>query len=172
MKKLLFMVLLSVSTLSFFTASAQMDKSKRPSPPDTVSATLKSGVKVTVAYSQPAIKGRTIGKEIAPYGKVWRTGANEATSIEFSKAVKVEGKSLAAGKYSIYSIPGEKEWTIIINKKATGSGMEYNQNSDTMRFTVKTGTAPTFTERLKFVIDPAGSVSFVWGDKKVTFTVK
>ena len=82
--------------------SAQQDKSKRPSPPAIVKQTLNSGVAVTIDYSQPSVKGRTIGKEIAPFGKVWRTGANEPTTFEVSKAVKVDGKALPAGKYGMY----------------------------------------------------------------------
>ncbi|RZM18573.1 MAG: DUF2911 domain-containing protein, partial [Pedobacter sp.] len=86
------------------------------SPPATASQTLSNGTQVTINYAQPAIKGRTIGNEIAPYGKLWRTGANAATQFEVNKAVKVNGKALAAGKYALFSIPGEQEWTIIINK--------------------------------------------------------
>lgn len=172
MKKLVVLMLLAIGSLGVFKASAQADKSKRPSPPDTVSATLKSGVKVTVAYSQPAVKGRTIGSDIAPYGKVWRTGANEATTIEFSKDVKVEGKALPAGKYSLYSIPGADEWVIIINKTAMQWGTVYEEGKDALRVTLKTGKSAAFAERLKFTIEPAGKVSFVWGDKLVAFTVK
>lgn len=97
-------VLLMITGLfSAFTACAQ-----RPSPPAKVSETTTSGVKITIDYSQPAVKGRTIGKDIAPFGKVWRTGANEATWMEVSKDVKVEGKALKAGRYGIWTIPGEK----------------------------------------------------------------
>lgn len=173
MKKIMLFVVLAVCTLGTFTVSAQTsDKSKRPSPPDTVKATTKSGVAIEVAYSQPALKGRTIGTDIAPYGKVWRTGANEATTISFSKNVTLDGKSLPAGKYSLYSIPGEKEWVIIINKIAMQSGMEYKEAEDALRVTVKTGTTTPSVERLKFMIDPSGKVSFVWGEKMVSFVVK
>ncbi len=173
MKKLILFALLTVSSLTAFNASAQTeDKSKRPSPPDTVKATTKTGVTIEIAYSQPAVKGRTIGTDIAPYGKVWRTGANEATTISINKNVTLEGKALPAGKYSLYSIPGEKEWVIIINKTAMQSGMEYKEATDALRVTVKTGKADTFTERLKFMIDASGKVSFVWGDKMVSFVVK
>src|SRR6476620_9133225 len=102
--KLIGGIFLLFATMQSF---AQTDKSKRPSPPDKVSETLKSGVVVSVDYSQPSVKGRTIGKEIAPYGKVWRTGANEATVFEVSKDVTINGKTLPAGKYGLYSIPGE-----------------------------------------------------------------
>ena len=86
------------------TASAQNaarptpDKSKRPSPPAKVTETIKSGANVSIEYSQPALKGRMIGTDLATYGKVWRTGANETTIFEVSKDVNIGGKTLPAGK--------------------------------------------------------------------------
>ena len=93
------------------------DKSKRPSPPAVVKETLKNGTTVSIDYSQPSLKGRTIGKDVEPMqGKVWRAGANEATIFEINKDVKVEGKTLAAGKYALFMLPAENEWTVIFNK--------------------------------------------------------
>jgi hypothetical protein len=158
--------------LATITASAQQPKKPRPSPPDTVKATLSSGAAVEVAYSQPSVKGRTIGTDIAPYGKWWRTGANEVTTVEFSKDVKVEGKALAAGKYALYTIPGEKEWVIMFNKDIKNWGTKYEEANDVLRVTVKPGKAPQFMEQLKFMVDPAGKISFAWGDKLVAFKVK
>lgn len=155
-----------------FTVSAQQDKSKRPSPPAVAKETLNSGVVVTIDYSQPSVKGRTIGKEIAPFGKVWRTGANEATVFEVSKPVKINGKALAAGKYALHSIPGEKEWTLIFNKKWQKSGTDYSEGEDALRITAKPGKAVSFTEKMTFTIDKAGKVALVWGDVLVPFTVK
>lgn len=174
MKKLFVLTLITGFIFTAFSASAQIkgDKSKRPSPPDTVKATTSNGVDIEVAYSQPSIKGRTIGNEIAPYGKVWRTGANEETTIQVSKDVKLEGKALPAGKYSIWSIPGEKEWVIIINKNTTNWGTKYDEPSDFFRVTVKTQKAPSFTEKMKFTIDKSGKVAFLWGDDMVAFRVK
>ena len=167
------LALITICTLGVFNASAQTTaKAQRPSPADTVKATTKNGVAIEIAYSQPAVKGRTIGADIAPYGKVWRTGANEATTISFSKNVTLEGKALPAGKYSLYSIPGEKEWVIIINKIAMQSGTQYNEAEDALRVTVKTDKTSPAVERFKFMIDPSGKISFVWGEKKVSFVVK
>lgn len=171
MKKLLQLVLFTGLLFTVFNASAQQDKSKRPSPPDTVRGTIK-GTQIVVAYSQPSVKGRTIGNEIAPYGKVWRTGANEATTIEFSKNVTVEGKALAAGKYALFSIPGEKDWVIIFNKDIKNWGTKYVEGDDVLRITVPHGKAPSFTEKLTFAVNPKGSVSFMWGNEMVTFKVK
>lgn len=160
-------LLLLITGLFVNTACAQ-----RPSPAAKASGTTASGVKITIDYSQPGIKGRTIGKEIAPWGQVWRTGANEATVFEVNKNVTVNGKSLPKGKYSLYSIPGQKEWVIILNKTWNQSGTEYDQKADVMRFTVKTLKAPAFTERMTFKIAKTGVVSLVWGDYLVNFTVK
>lgn len=175
MKKILLFTMMLGCLFTVFSASAQapQDKSKRPSPPDSAIVTTKTGVTIKINYGSPSVKGRAIGgNEIATYGKVWRTGANEATVFEINKDVKVEGKLLPAGKYSLYSIPGEKEWVIIFNKTWNQWGTNYNQADDALRVAVKTGTAPQFTERLKFTAAKTGDVSFAWGDVKVTFKVR
>jgi len=169
MKKLL---LLSVIALVTIGVRAQDDKSKRPSPPAKVSETTSKGTTISIDYSQPAVKGRTIGNDIAPYGKVWRTGANEATVFEVSKDVKVEGKSLPAGKYGLYSIPGKDEWVIIFNKTWKQWGTNYKESDDALRVNVKPGKAPSFTERMTFTVDKSGKVSLMWGDVDVPFKVQ
>src|SRR3977135_4309901 len=95
---------------------AQGDKSNRPSPPATASGKV-NGATITINYGSPSVKGRQIWGSLVPYDKVWRAGANEATIFETDKDIKVEGKPLHAGKYSLYAIPGEKEWTIIFNSE-------------------------------------------------------
>ena len=176
MKKLFFLFLITASTAAAFNASAQKmpeDKSKRPSPPDSAMATTARGVTIKVNYGSPSVKGRAIGgNEIATYGKVWRTGANEATVFEVSKDVMIAGKKLPAGKYGLYSVPGEKKWIIIFNKTWNQWGTKYTEADDALRVTVNTETAPAFTERLKFVIKKSGAVAFMWGDVMVGFKVK
>jgi len=174
MKNLLKASLIMGFIFTAFTASAQQPAKKVvASPPDTVKATTKNGVAIEVAYSQPSVKGRTIGGDtIATYGKWWRTGANQATTITFNKDVKVEGKALKAGKYALYSIPGATEWVFIFNTGVKNWGTVYKQEEDVLRVTVKTGKAKAFVEKLKFMIEPAGKVGFEWGDKKALFTVK
>lgn len=150
---------------------AQEDKSKRPSPPAKVSETTNNGNTITIDYSQPSVKGRTIGNEIAPFGKVWRTGANEATVFEISKDAKINGKSLPAGKYGLYSIPGEKNWTIIFNKTWNQWGTEYKEADDALRVVTQTGKAPTATEKMTFNVSKDGKVTLLWGNYSVSFTV-
>lgn len=100
MKKILSLALFSGILLMGINAQAQNeDKSKRPSPPATVTATTSKGTVIKIDYSQPSVKGREIGKDVEPMkGKVWRTGANEATVFEVSKDVTINGKNLPAGK--------------------------------------------------------------------------
>lgn len=169
MKKLLF---LSTIVFAGLMANAQNDKSKRPSPPATVSETTDKDVKITIDYSQPALKGRTVGNEVATFGKVWRMGANEPTTLEVSKDVQVEGQALPAGKYSLWSIPGEEEWVIILNKKTAGWGTQYDEAQDLFRVTVKPAKAPETTERMTFTIAKSGKVALLWGDTEVDFTVQ
>ncbi|MGV3510047.1 MAG: DUF2911 domain-containing protein [Sphingobacteriaceae bacterium] len=153
-------------------AFAQKDKSKRASPPAKTTETLNNGAVITIEYSQPALKNRTIGKDIAPFGKVWRTGANEATSFEVSKDVTIEGKTLPAGKYGLYTIPGEKEWIIIFNKAWDQWGTVYKQDLDQLRVNVKPETTESLKERLIFEISKNGEVSLEWGETEVEFDVK
>jgi len=170
MKQVLFSAVLFLSLV----ACGQDDKSKRPSPPALAKETTSSGVTVSIDYSQPSIKGRTIGTNLEPMpGKVWRTGANEATIFEVNKDVKVEGKDLAAGKYGLFTILNGDEWTIIFNKTWDQDGaFNYKEADDALRVKVKGGKANPFAEKMKFTISKAGKVTLVWGDKQVDFNVK
>ena len=172
MKKMFLPVLVATMLLSIYSCSAQGDKSKRPSPPAKVSETLSSGVTVTIDYSQPSVKGRSIGKELAPYGKVWRTGANEATVFELSKDAMVGGKKLAAGKYGLYSIPNTTEWTIIFNKTWNQWGTNYTEGDDALRIKATPTKAKAFTEKMTFNLNKNGTVTLLWGDTQVSFMVK
>lgn len=172
MKKALMFSLLATS---LFTVKSfgQDDKSKRPSPPATATATTSNGNVITINYSQPSVKGRTIGKDIATYGKVWRTGANEATVFELSKDAKIEGKfPLKAGKYSLYSIPGEKKWTLIFNKTWNQWGTNYKESDDALRVELDSHKAPSFSEKMTIKAMKDGMVTLMWGDTAVSFTVK
>ena len=165
--------LLALATTSMLLASGQDDKSKRPSPPAQAKQTLASGAVVTIDYSQPSVKGRTIGKDLEPMaGKVWRTGANEATVFQVTKAVKVEGKDLPAGKYSLFTVANEGEWTIIFNKTPNQWGaVDYKEADDALRVKVKPGKATPFAEKMTFNVDKNGTVTLLWGDIKVDFKV-
>lgn len=170
MKKL-FALTLIVGLVGSLSATAQQDKSKRPSPPAKVEQTLASGAVISIDYSKPALKGRPLAT-LAPAGKVWRTGANEATIFETSKDVKIEGQTLPAGKYSLFSIPGDIEWVIIFDKKWQQWGVPYNQPDEALRVKVKPGKAPGTVEVMNFDIDKSGKVSLTWADTQVDFKVQ
>jgi hypothetical protein len=170
MKKI-FLLTIIAGLFASLDTSAQEDKSKRPSPPAKVSQTLSSGAVISIDYSRPSMRGRPFD-QLVPAGKVWRTGANEATIFETDKDVTIEGKKLPAGKYSVYSIPGEKEWTIIFNKTWNQWGTIYKDTEDALRVNVKPGKADKFTEMMTFDIAKNGKVSLSWADTRVDFKVQ
>ena len=172
MKQLLFSAVLFISLVACGQGGG--DKSKRPSPPAKESVATSSGATITIDYSQPSVKGRTIGKDLEPMeGKVWRTGANEATVFEINKDAKVEGQPLAAGKYGLFTIMNGDEWTIIFSKTWNQWGaFSYKEADDALRVKVKGGKTKSFAEKMTFAIDKNGKVSLMWGDNEVDFTVK
>jgi hypothetical protein len=126
---------------------------------------------IEIVYSRPGVKDRTIFGGIVPYGQVWRTGANQATKITFSTPVKLEGMDIPAGTYALFTIPGEKEWTIIINKNATQWGaFQFNEKDDVARFKVTpvtlAETIETFTIEFNHIRDESAVLNLVW-DKTV-----
>lgn len=154
-----------------FLVNAQDDKSKRPSPPAQASG--KAGAaNIKIEYSQPSVKGRKVWGELVPYGQVWRTGANEATTFEVDQDVKVQGQTLPAGKYALFTIPGEKEWTIVFNKTAQQWGaFKYDEAQDALRVKATPKKAPQAMEKLTFKVDQKGKVSLFWENMEVDFQV-
>jgi hypothetical protein len=142
MKKqsILFLLLATI-----FSASAIAQDKKMPSPPAKVNATI-DGVVVTIDYHQPSAKGRKIIGALVPFGEVWRTGANATTSIDFSANAKVEGQAVPKGKYGLYTIPGESEWVIIINKDIKWGHYDYTDKADVLRVKVKPTKTASFVE--------------------------
>lgn len=173
MKKLLtFSLLLGGFAFTSGTAVAQ-EKKAPASPRVTVSQTIASGAEVSIAYGQPSVKGRTIGKDLEPkLGKVWRAGANESTVFATNKAVKINGKELSAGEFSFFVISGEKEWTLIFNKTAKQWGAyDYKEADDVIRVMATPKKASSFSEKLTYSIDKSGVVTMFWGEYEVSFTI-
>ncbi|KIO76387.1 hypothetical protein TH53_15695 [Pedobacter lusitanus] len=103
--------------------------------------------KITVKYSRPNTKGRKVFGDLEPYGSVWRTGANSATTISFTENVTLEGQPVTAGDYALFTIPGKTEWTVILNKDTKQWGAyEYKESDDVLRFKVKPAVAKDKTE--------------------------
>lgn len=127
MKKVALAVLL-VSALCAI--SSAQDKSKRLSPPEQAQCKFSDGKTITVDYSSPRAKGRKIFGELVPYGEVWRTGANEATTFVTTAGVSADGRDVPAGTYTIFTVPEQNKWTLIVNKKTGEWGIPYKYESE------------------------------------------
>src|SRR5260370_40346432 len=117
--------------------SAQ-EKKSRPSPPAKAECKLPDGKAITIDYSSPRAKGRKIFGDLVPYGQVWRAGANEATTFVTTSDITVGGKAVPAGKYTMFAIPSEDKWSLIINKKTGEWGTAYpGPENDLVRVDMK-----------------------------------
>jgi hypothetical protein len=172
-------LLAGILALGLATVSqAQAPKLDFPSP--SPACTIKQHVGLTdieVVYSRPSMKGRKIFGGLLPYGTVWRTGANNATKITFSTPVKLNGRDVEAGSYALYTIPGENEWTIILNKGVGKSGTQYDEKEDVMRFTTKPAhledtTIETFTIEFNRIRDDSADINLVWEQTVVPIKVE
>lgn len=130
------------------------NKENRVSPPATATATIGTNT-VTVNYSSPAVKGRPIWGALVPYGEVWRTGANEASTVTFTQDVTIQGQTLTKDTYSYFTIPTDTVWTVIFNVNETQWGaFKYDQSEDALRVQVKPVMVETNTENLSFSVVP------------------
>jgi hypothetical protein len=132
--------------------------------------------KVGVKYSRPNLKGRSISGDLAPFGEVWRTGANDATVISFTDAVTLEGNTVAPGEYALFTIPGKEEWTIILNKETKQWGSyNYKQSEDVLRLKAKTAVlkdkVETFTIAFSDVTTSTAKLELLWGSTKVSINM-
>lgn len=157
------------------TTSAQV-RMPQPSSNQTVKQEFGQG-EIELNYSRPNVKGREIYGKLVPYGKLWRTGANSATRITFSDPVQVDGKNIEPGSYALYSIPGESEWTIILNKGFKNSGTNgYTESDDVVRLKVKTqkmqDAVESFTIAFANVQNNQIDVQIIWGKTLVAFPIK
>jgi hypothetical protein len=178
MKKITIQCLTLTMAAMFLSSAiwAQGDKANRPSPPATATGKVNAAT-ITINYSSPGVKGRQIWGALVPYDKVWRAGANEATIFETDKDIMVEGKPLKAGKYSLYTIPAEKEWTFIFNSQTGQWGVKMDGSTtedpakDVLRVKVKPQKAKTMQERLSYKVDKNG-FALVWENVEVPVMVK
>ena len=149
---------LTLVTLTFVTvACAQKDKGKRPSPPAQAQCQLSGGKNITVDYSSPRMKGRKIFGDLVPYGQVWRTGANEATTFVTTANLTVGGTNVPAGNYTIFTVPNQTKWTLIVNKKTGEWGTPYNYDADELaRIDMKVAPTMSAVENFTIAFDQAG----------------
>lgn len=168
--KIFLLILIFTSTIAFAQKSVP-----RLSPKCYVGQTV-GYTNVEITYSSPGVKERTIWGELVPYNEVWRTGANEATTIEFDNDVTIKGKLIPAGKYSLFTIPTKNDWTVILNKEYDQWGaFKYNKEEDFFRFKA-TPQKNDFVERLKICINYKepyiSEVYIMWEKLKISFEVK
>ena len=132
--------------------------------------------RITVKYSRPNVKGRKVFSDLAPYGEVWRTGANTVTTISFSDDVTLEGRSVKAGEYALLTIPGKDSWTIILNKDTKQWGAyAYKEADDVLRFTAKASNVKdlteTFTIMFSDVTPTSARLNLLWDNTKVSIVM-
>ena len=171
---MLFCVL--VSFFAFVTESqAQLDM-PAPSPFSKISQAIGLG-EVTVEYSRPSMKGRKVYGELVPFGKAWRTGANASTKVTFSEDVMLEGNEVPAGTYSLYTIPGESEWTVMLHKDMRLlMGDRYTQDEEQARFTITPMndfpmSVETFTIGFDNVKPNSAEMAMYWENTRAAITI-
>ena len=170
MKKLFFTALAAMVICSTATYAQEL---KLPASSSTQSVTQEFGLStIKLTYARPNVKNRKVFGGLVPYGEVWRTGANSATVLTFSDEIKIEGTSVPAGEYALFTIPGESEWTIILNKDSKIWGAyEYKQANDVFRFKVKPGKLAakqeTFTISFEDVLPTSCKMVLSWDNTSV-----
>lgn len=164
MKKLLLALLTGIS----LSATAQI-RLPQPSPAASVSQVVGT-TDISVKYSRPLLRGRDVFGSVVPFDKVWRTGANGTNQITFSNDVMIAGQKLAAGSYSIFSIPTAGDWTLIFNKDLSAQEYNYSQEKDALRVNAKVSTVAkteAFTIDFTGLSDSTADMNITWADKKV-----
>lgn len=133
------------------------DASKKPSPPANAQCKFSDGKTVTIDYSSPRAKGRKIYGGLVPYGEVWRTGANDATTFVPTADVTVGGKDVAAGSYTIFTVPNQDKWELIVNKKTGEWGIPYKyQGDELLRTDMTVSKTPSMVENFTIGFDQKG----------------
>jgi hypothetical protein len=163
--------LLSLSIL----AGAQQIKTPQPSPTQTIKQDFGLG-SIELSYSRPGIKGRKIFGELVPFNKIWRTGANGATTLEFSDTVSMGGTMIAPGKYGLLTIPDKDQWTVIITRQLdVTNAAAYKEANDVVRLTVKTlplkETVETFTMQFANVKPKTTELQIMWENTTVSIPI-
>lgn len=169
--------LITTALMVAIVAIAAQAQIELPAPSPTATLSQKIGLTdFTITYSRPGVKDRTVFGDLVPYGKLWRTGANMATKIEFNDDIQLHDKDIPAGTYALFSIPTKDEWTIILNKNYNQGGTsQYSEEDDVLRFTVNTKTLPmkveTFTISIDDVRNTSANLNIMWESTMVSIPV-
>ena len=151
---------------------------KKPlaSPRQNTSYSFADGKKITVDYGAPSARGRKIMGGLVPYGKVWRTGANEATGFETDTGLMIGETRVPAGKYTLYTMPGENDWKLIVSKQTGQWGTVYNQDQDLVRIPMTVGKTNAPVEMMKVTFDGSGgnstTMNIEWENTKLSVPMK
>jgi hypothetical protein len=175
-------LLLTVATLLFtcMQVHAQCKPPAKPavalSPAAQASVTL-NGKSLTIDYCAPSLRGRKVGDQIAPYGKVWRTGANTATTLHTDANLMIGDQAVPAGTYTLYTLPSQQGWKLIINKQTGQWGTVYNEAQDLGRVAMSDGAAPSapvevFKIQFEHTHGSSTEVHLMWGNTNVYASVK
>ena len=172
MKKLFLLV---AASYIFFSTEAQQLTTPQPSPTANIKQNFALS-NIEISYSRPGMKGRKIFGDLVPFGNVWRTGANNATTITFGEEVTIGGKKVPAGKYGLLTIPNANEWTIIITKQLdVTSPSNYKQDQDVVRVAAKPATTPFILETFMISVDDiksnSCSIGMGWETTWVSFEI-
>jgi hypothetical protein len=173
MKKIIYAILATV--LVGFGVNAQTIKTPAPSTTQTIKQDFALS-SIEIVYSRPNMKGRTVFGDLAPLGKLWRTGANGATKVTFGEDVKVGGVAVKAGSYALYTIPNKDEWEVIVNKGINNWGVDgYKAEEDVAKFKVKPMTLPmsieTFTMNIANVMPASADIQIMWEKTAISIPV-
>ena len=173
MKKIIYAIVATV--LVSLGVNAQAIKTPAPSTTQTIKQDFALS-SIEIVYSRPNMKGRMVFGDLAPMGKLWRTGANGATKISFGEDVKVGGVAVKAGSYVLYTIPNKDEWEVILNKGLNNWGVDgYKSEEDVAKFKVKPMTLPmnieTFTMNIANVMPASADIQIMWEKTAVSFPV-
>jgi hypothetical protein len=173
MKKVILSLLVVAACV--LNTTAQSLKTPAPSPSQTIKQDFALS-NIEVAYSRPSVKGRTVFGDVVPFGKVWRTGANSATTITFGDTVMIGGKKVSPGKYGLLTIPNAAEWTIIISTNTTvTSPADYKQEEDVVRATAKTSAmvnpVESFTLSFANMKPTSCELQFLWDKTLVAMPI-
>jgi len=143
------------------------------SPHETTKATI-DGATIAIEYGRPYMRGRKIVGSLVPYDRVWRTGADAATTLTTSKALMIGNAAVPAGKVTLYTLPSESGWKLIINKQTGQFGTEYDQSQDLARVDLTRRALPTPVDQLTIAIEPAASggvLKISWENTELTVPV-
>lgn len=169
---LLSVLCLALAVFVFISHAHQQNK---PSPPATASLDLGGGKSITIDYSSPRMRGRKIFGGLVPYGQVWRAGANEATTFVTTADITVGGTAVPAGSYTLFAVPEQDKWTLIISKKTGEWGTQYpGPSNDLARIPMKVSTLPSPLENFTISFDKSangGALNMDWETTRASVAI-